>query len=108
MNVRVIVSNLITGWVNPGDVTALKHLLAEMAVDATVLFEIECFDSPLMPDGNHTSRGSTTVEELVGTVNAAGTIALNCYEGEKAARYQESRFGTGLDPGPFQGTVYLD
>ena len=42
--------NLITGWVNPGDVTALKHLLAEMEVDATVLFEIESFDSPLMPD----------------------------------------------------------
>ena len=42
--------NLITGWVNPGDVTALKHLLAEMKVEATVLFEIESFDSPLMPD----------------------------------------------------------
>ena len=38
--------NLITGWVNPGDVTALKHLLSEMDVDATVLFEIESFDSP--------------------------------------------------------------
>ena len=30
--------NLFTGWVNPGDVKALKHLLAEMQIDATVLF----------------------------------------------------------------------
>src|SRR5208337_2445373 len=49
--------NLITGWVNPGDVTALKHLLSEMQIDATVLFETERFDSPLMPDGNHVSQG---------------------------------------------------
>ncbi|MDR0572959.1 MAG: hypothetical protein LBG96_02830 [Tannerella sp.] len=49
--------NLITGWVNPGDVTELKSLLAGMQVDATVLFEIETFDSPLMPDGNHVPHG---------------------------------------------------
>ncbi len=36
--------NLITGWVNPGDVKELKHLLAEMDIDATVLFEIERCD----------------------------------------------------------------
>jgi hypothetical protein len=35
--------NLITGWVNPGNVKALKHLLVEMEIDATVLFEIESF-----------------------------------------------------------------
>ena len=49
--------NLFTGWVNPGDVTALKHLLKEMNIPATVLFEIEEFDSPLMPDGQHVSHG---------------------------------------------------
>jgi len=43
--------------VNPGDVTALKHLLSEMNVDATVLFEIESFDSPLMPKGDAVSEG---------------------------------------------------
>ena len=73
--------NLITGWANPGDVTALKHLLSEMQIDATVLFEIESFDSPLMPDGNHVSHGDTTIEDLAGTADALGTIALNRYEG---------------------------
>lgn len=92
--------NLITGWVNPGDVTALKHLLSEMGVDATVLFEIESFDSPMMPDKSAVSHGSTTVEDLAGTANALGTIALNRYEGGKAARFLESEFKISTIIGP--------
>ncbi len=92
--------NLFTGWVNPGDVTALKYLLGEMGVDATVLFEIENFDSPLMPEGNYTSHGDTTVEDLRGTANAKGTIALNRYEGGKAARYLEDEFDVPAIVGP--------
>jgi nitrogenase molybdenum-iron protein beta chain len=92
--------NLITGWANPGDVTALKHLLAEMRVDATVLFEIESFDSPLMPDGNWTSHGNTTIEDLRGTANAIGTLALNRYEGGLAAQYLEEEFEVPAIIGP--------
>jgi nitrogenase molybdenum-iron protein beta chain len=92
--------NLITGWANPGDVTALKHLLSEMQVDATVLFEIESFDSPLMPEGNHVSHGNTTVEDLKGTANALGTIALNRYEGGLAAEHLEVEFGVPAIIGP--------
>ncbi|KAA6334261.1 Nitrogenase iron-iron protein beta chain [termite gut metagenome] len=92
--------NLITGWVNPGDVTELKSLLAEMHVEATVLFEIETFDSPLMPDGNHVSHGETTIEDLRSTANAIGTIALNRYEGGKAATYLEEEFDVSAIIGP--------
>lgn len=92
--------NLITGWVNPGDVTELKYLLSEMGVDATVLFEIESFDSPMLPDKSATSHGSTTVEELEGTANALGTIALNRYEGGKAARYLAEQFDIPAVIGP--------
>lgn len=92
--------NLITGWANPGDVKALKHLLAEMQVDATVLFEIENFDSPLMPDGRGVSHGDTTITDLEGTANAIGTIALNRYEGGKAAKYLEREFGVPAVIGP--------
>ena len=92
--------NLITGWANPGDVTALKHLLAEMGVAATVLFEIESFDSPLMPEGNHTSHGDTTVADLASTANAVGTVALNRYEGGQTAGYLESEFGVPAIIGP--------
>jgi len=92
--------NLITGWVNPGDVTALKHLLSEMDVDATVLFEIESFDSPLMPDKSGVSHGSTTIEELIGTADALGTIALNKYEGGKAAEFLGKKFNVPAIIGP--------
>jgi len=92
--------NLITGWANPGDVKALKHLLAEMGVDATVLFEIEAFDSPLLPDRSEVSHGETTVADLQGTADALGTIALNRYEGGKAARYLDSKFGVPSVIGP--------
>ena len=92
--------NLFTGWANPGDVTALKHLLSEMQIDATVLFEIESFDSPLMPDGNNVSHGNTTIEDLTGTANALGTIALNRYEGGKAAKFLEKEFGVPAIIGP--------
>jgi nitrogenase molybdenum-iron protein beta chain len=92
--------NLITGWVNPGDVTELKSLLAEMNVEATVLFEIEAFDSPLMPDGNHVSHGETTIEDLRSTANALGTIALNRYEGGKAAQFLENEFDVPAVIGP--------
>ena len=92
--------NLITGWVNPGDVTALKHLLSEMDVDATVLFEIESFDSPLMPDGEAVSHGSTTIEDMKSTANAIGTIALNRYEGGQAANYLEKEFEVPAVIGP--------
>lgn len=92
--------NLFTGWVNPGDVTALKHLLAEMQIDATVLFEIESFDSPVMPDGNHVSHGNTTIEDLTGTANAFGSIVLNRYEGGKAAKFLEKKFDIPALIGP--------
>jgi nitrogenase molybdenum-iron protein beta chain len=92
--------NLITGWVNPGDVTALKHLLQVMDIDATVLFEIEDFDSPLMPSGNTVSHGNTTIADLVDTANANATLALNRYEGAKAARYLEDTFQVPAMIGP--------
>jgi nitrogenase molybdenum-iron protein beta chain len=92
--------NLFTGWVNPGDVRALKHLLKEMNVEATVLFEIEEFDSPLMPDGQHVSHGETTIEDLRSTGNAVASIALNRYEGGKAAQYLEEELGIPATLGP--------
>ncbi len=84
--------NLFTGWANPGDVRALKHLLAEMDAPANVLFEIEKFDAPLMPDGNHVAHGETTIADLQDTANATASFVLNRYEGGKAAQYLESEF----------------
>jgi nitrogenase molybdenum-iron protein beta chain len=92
--------NVFTGWVNPGDVTELKHLLAAMDIEANVLFEIEEFDSPLMPDGQHVSHGETTIEDLRETGRAAASIALNRYEGGKAAQFLEKKFQIPSTIGP--------
>ena len=92
--------NLLTGWVNPGDVKALKHLLSVMDIEANVLFEIESFDSPLLPDGSATSHGGTTIADLTATADAQGTIALNRYEGGKAAKYLEKRWDVPAIIGP--------
>ena len=92
--------NLITGWVNPGDVKELKHLLEVMEVKANVLFEVESFDSPLMPNLEHHSHGSTTIDDLRDTANAKGTIALNRYEGMKAAEYLKKKFKVPSVIGP--------
>ena len=71
-----------------------------MQIEATVLFEIENFDSPVMPDGNHVSHGNTTIEDLIGTADAQGTIALNRYEGGKAAKFLQKRWDVPAIIGP--------
>jgi nitrogenase molybdenum-iron protein beta chain len=84
--------NVFTGWVNPGDITELKHYLKEMGVDATVLLDIESFDSPMMPTKDSFTHGSTTVEDIEGSASAAASIALSRYEGYSAAQYLEKTF----------------
>jgi nitrogenase molybdenum-iron protein beta chain len=71
-----------------------------MDAEATVIFEIESFDSPLMPDKSGHSHGSTTCRDLSGLGDALGTIALNRYEGGKAADYLAARFGQESIVGP--------
>lgn len=92
--------NVITGWMNPGDVTEIKHVLSEMGADATVLMDTESFDSPTMPDGESFTHGSTTVEDIVGSANAIGTLALSKYEGAGAAEFLRDEFEVPAIVGP--------
>ena len=84
--------NVFTGWVNPGDVTAIKGYLKEMGVEATVLLDIEGLDSPMLPNKAITTYGATTVEDIAGTGDALGSICLSRYEGATAATYLERKF----------------
>jgi len=84
--------NIFTGWVNPGDITELKHYLSEMGVDSTILLDIESFDSPMMPNKDSFTSGSTTVEDIESTANATASLALSRYEGYSAAQYLEKKF----------------
>ncbi len=84
--------NLFPGWVNPGDVTLLKHYLREMGVEATVFMDTEDFDSPMLPDKTIHTHGRTTVEDLQGSANALASLALARYEGASSAQYLQTEF----------------
>ncbi len=85
--------NVFTGWMNPGDIREIKHILAEMGVDYILLMDIEGFDSPIMPDRSGFATGNTTVEDIRDTANSTASIVLCKYEGFKAAEFLEKRFG---------------
>ncbi|HSQ40948.1 MAG TPA: nitrogenase component 1 [Fibrobacteraceae bacterium] len=90
--------NLITGWSNPGDIKELKHYLREMEVDATVLFDNEGFDAPIMPDKKSFTQGNTTVEDIQGMANAVATISTAKYEGYSSGEFLRERFSVPHHP----------
>jgi V-containing nitrogenase beta subunit len=95
--------NIFPGWVNPGDITLLKHYLKEMGVDATLFMDTEHFDSPMMPDKSIEVQGRTTVEDIRDSANALATLSLARYEGAIAGDYLQSEFGV---PQNLVGTPY--
>lgn len=84
--------NVFPGWVNPGDVTLLKHYLSEMGVDGHVFMDIEDFDSPMLPSKTIETHGKTTIEDLQDTANAIGSLSLARYESQLAAKYLKDEF----------------
>jgi V-containing nitrogenase beta subunit len=92
--------NIFTGWVNPGDITEVKHILKEMGVAGNLVMDIESFDSPIMPDKSSFTHGTTTIEELADTANSIGSIVLNKYEGGSAAQFLQEEFNVPAIIGP--------
>lgn len=84
--------NIITGWVNPGDVSLIKRYLKEMDVKANILLDTESFDAPIMPNKSGFAHGNTTIEDIEDTANSIATIALCKYEGGSAAQFLEDKF----------------
>ena len=74
--------NVITGWLNPGDVKEIKHMLQEMGVESIILMDTEGFDAPIMPDKSGFVTGGTSIEDIADTANSLATVALCRYEGE--------------------------
>lgn len=95
--------NVFPGWVNPGDVTLLKHYFHEMGVDATIFMDTEDFDSPMLPDKSIHTHGRTTVEDIAGSSGAVASLALARYEGAGAADYLQTEFDvpSHLVPTPY-------
>ncbi|MEH1801445.1 MAG: V-containing nitrogenase subunit beta [Nostoc sp.] len=92
--------NIITGWLNPGDVTEVKRILKEMDVPGNILLDTETFDAPTMPDKTSFAFGNTTIEDIADSANALGTIALCKYEGGSSAEFLQEKFKVPAILGP--------
>lgn len=92
--------NIFTGWLNPGDVTEIKYILGKMGVEGNILLDTESFDSPMMPDRKAFAYGNTTIEDLMDTANAVGSIALCRYEGASAVGFLQEQFDVPAVIGP--------
>jgi len=86
--------NMIPGWVNPGDIRELKHMLREMGLHGLWITDYsETLDGGYYEPRPHFARGGTTVEELRSSSRSLATIALQRYVGGEAARIYERRYG---------------
>ncbi|MDH7578589.1 MAG: nitrogenase component 1 [Bacillota bacterium] len=95
--------NIIPGMLYPGDIREIKHLLREMGVEATVLFDIsETLDAPLEPPQEipYYPPGGTHVTEIKQMANARATFALQPDAGGSGAHYLERKFGVPAVVGP--------
>jgi nitrogenase molybdenum-iron protein beta chain len=95
--------NIIPGMIYPGDIREIKYILREMAVEATVLFDIsETLDAPLHPPKTlpYYPAGGTTVGEIRGMGDALATFALQTEAGGAGAELLQKKFGVRYIPGP--------
>lgn len=104
--------NIIPGLFYPGDIREIKHILREMGIESTVLFDIsDTLDAPLEPPQSipYYPPGGTHVAEIKGMANAAATFALQLDAGGSGARYLERKFGVPAVVGPVPvGVVATD
>jgi nitrogenase molybdenum-iron protein beta chain len=85
--------NIIPGWVNPGDIRELKHIVREMGLHGLWLTDYsETLDGGYYEPRPHFARGGTTVEDLKSSSKSLATIALQRHIGGEAAHIYERRY----------------
>ncbi len=86
--------NIIPGWVNPGDIRELKHIVREMGLHGLWLTDYsETLDGGYYEPRPHFARGGTTVEELRSSSKSLATVSIQRYIGGEAAHIYERRHG---------------
>jgi nitrogenase molybdenum-iron protein beta chain len=85
--------NVIPGYVEPADMSEIKRLCTEIGVP-TILFPDTSgvVNGPMTGEFQMFPKGGTTVEELVSTGDAKGTLALGEWASAEAARYLDATF----------------
>lgn len=85
--------NIMPGWVNPGDIRELKHIVREMQVDGLWLTDYtDTLDGGYYSPRPHFPHGGTTIEELRDSSRSLATIALQKHVGGDAARLYKRRY----------------
>lgn len=93
--------NLVPGFIEPGDIREIKHILRLMGIPAIVFpDQTNVFDSPLTGKDADYPGGGTTIQELEDTANSTATLALCKYTGGTAAKILEKRHGIPAVIGP--------
>ncbi|MCL0050109.1 hypothetical protein M1M87_01715 [Thermodesulfovibrionales bacterium] len=94
---------IIPGMINPGDSREIKHLLTEMGIEFSFLFDTsKTLDAPLRPpmEFPYYPKGGTTVEAMEDIPNAIATFAFSKHEGTKGAEYLKNKFDIPAYIGP--------
>lgn len=93
--------NVITGLINPGDITEIKRLLKMMEVESIFLPDIsETLNSPVKHSETHFPKGGTSKEEIIDSANSLGSIALCPVTGGAAAKSLLDKFAVPAVFGP--------
>ncbi|MEW6172643.1 MAG: nitrogenase component 1 [Bacillota bacterium] len=95
--------NIIPGLFYPGDIREIKHILREMGIESTILFDIsDTLDAPLEPPQSipYYPPGGTDVAEIKEMANAAASFALQPDAGGSGARFLERKFAIPAVVGP--------
>lgn len=84
--------NIIPGWVEPSDMEEIKRLADLMGVKYTLFPDTSgVLNGPLTGEYKMYPDGGVTVEELKGTANAIGTIAMGEWGSADAARWLDAK-----------------
>jgi nitrogenase molybdenum-iron protein beta chain len=93
--------NIITGLINPGDITEIKHILQLMGAESIILTDIsQTMNTPVKFPKPHFPEGGTSKAEIVDSANSLGSIALCPVTGGSAARLLERKFSLPAVLGP--------
>ncbi|MCX9082964.1 MAG: nitrogenase molybdenum-iron protein subunit beta [Candidatus Methanoperedens sp.] len=93
--------NVIPGFIEPGDIREIKHILRLMGIPAIVFpDQTNVLDSPLTGKDADYPKGGTTIPDLIDSANSLATFALCRYSGGSAARLMEQKFKMPSKIGP--------
>jgi nitrogenase molybdenum-iron protein beta chain len=93
--------NLIPGFVDPGDIRAIKRILSIMKIP-TIVFpdQTDVFDTGLAGERELFARGGTPIGDVEDSANSMGTIALCSMAGGAAANVFKNKFKMPVQIGP--------